>query len=458
MKIKAFLIVTSFLSAGLFSCSDENNENPNGGGSDTGTPTYLDLSFSFPKGDVGTRSLRATTADINASLLETALNTVDVYIFNPNTSLMLRYQELAASDFTQEPSTANEDVWKAKATIGTTTGQKTVFIGINLPRTFAQGLNNTSLATFNDNVHSLNMSELVTDKGLAMFSVKGVTSELKAIGDPLYGTNNTLKVPVKRMVAKVTVEEAPNMTVNGPGKIENLTFAINNINRRFYLVPKADGSDPNYQANSWLVTDFINAVNTPSTIAGDGYIAVNPANVPLVSTLKSLYTTENTSVNHWKEEITRATVRATFVPDNVTQRDGAGFKQVSNLNNPPVTFWTVLLQNGHKDYFLDETIATAYATANPGSFKSAPYKDGYCYYDMFLNKDGNFNGTNVSAKRWDVFRNDYYRCRITSILAPGRPTEEVVDPKTPPATETDIQYEIDILFWNLVTNDYTLEP
>ena len=457
MKTKTFFFATFFLVAGLYSCNDQSNEAP-GGGVDTGESTYLDLSFSFPKGNVETRSLRAaTTGDDNASLLETALNTIDVYIFNSNTGMMVKHQELEASDFTQQPSTNTEDVWKAKATIGTTTGQKTVFVGVNLPRTFAQGLKDASLTVFNDNVHSLNMAQLVTDKGLAMFSAKGMTSDLKPIGEPGYNTNNILKIPVKRLVAKVTVEESPNMKVNAPGKIQNLTFAINNINKKFYLVTKVDGSDPNYGPNTWNIADFYNATNTPG-VAGDGYIKVNPADIASVSDLKSLYTTENTSVNHWKEEITRATVRATFVPDKITQRSGSGFVQVPNSSSTPTTFWSVLLQNGYKDYFLYETIATAYAAANPGSFKSEAYKNGYCYYDMFLNKDGNFNGTNVSSKRWDVFRNDYYRCRITSILAPGRPNENVVDPKTPPAVETDINYEIDILFWNLVTDDYNLEP
>lgn len=458
MKTKAFLIATFLLTAGLYSCSDENNDSVNPGGEDKGTPTYLDVSFSFPKGETGTKTLRAaTTGDSNASLLETALNTVDVYIFNSNTGMMVKNQELAASDFIQQPSTGTEDVWKAKATIGTTTGKKTVFVGINLSRTFALNLKNASLTVFNDNVHSLNISELVTDKGLAMFSAQGVTSELKPVGEPGYNTNNTLKIPIKRLVAKVTVEESPTMKVNGPGKIQDMAFAINNVNKKFYLVPKADGSDPNYQPNTWNLADFYNAVNTPG-VAGDSYIKVNPANTPSVSDLKTLYATENTSINHWKEEITRATVRARFIPDKITQKSGSAFVQVANPNQTPVTFWTVMLQNGYKDYFLDESVATAYQAANPGSFKSGTYIDGYCYYDMFLNKQGNFNGTNVPDKRWDVFRNDYYRCRITSILAPGRPNENVVDPKTPPEIETDLKYEIDILFWNLVTGDYALEP
>lgn len=455
MKFKAFLIVTMCFAAGLYSCSDENNENGNPRGEDKGAPTYLEVSFSFPKGDAVTRV--ATTGDSNASLLETALNTVDVYIFNSNSGLMVKYQELAASDFTQQNSTVTEDVWKAKATISTTTGKKTVFVGINLPRTFAQGLKNESLIVFNDNAHSLNMSELVTDKGLAMFSAKGVTSELKPIGESEYDTNNSLKIPVKRLVAKVTVEQSPTMQVNGPGKIENLTFVINNINKKIYLMPKPDGSDPNYQPNTWNAADFYNAINTPD-VSGDAYIAVNAPNSGTGKDLKGLYTTENTSVNHWKEEITRATIRARFIPDKITQKSGSDFVQVPNPNQTPVTFWTVLLQNGYKDYFLDESIATAYQAANAGSFKSAPYENGYCYYDIFLNKHGNFNDTNVPSKKWDVFRNDYYRCRITSILAPGRPNENVVDPKTPPELETDLKYEIDILFWNLVTDDYYLEP
>lgn len=456
MKTKAFLIATLLFAAGLYSCSDENNENTNSGGEDKGQPTYLDVSFSFPKGDVVTRA--ATTEDNNASLLEAAVNTVDVYIFNSNTGMMSKHQALAASDFVQQiPGGGNADVWKAKATIGTTTGAKTVFIGINLPTTFAQGLKNTSLANFNDNVHSLTMGQLVTGDGVAMFSANGVTSELKPQGDPDYGTNNTVKIPVKRLVAKVTVEKSSTMTINGPGKIDNLAFAINNINTKFFLVPKADGSDPNYLPHSWLSTDFINAVNTPDA-PGDGYVKVNEANVPLVKDLNTLYTTENTSVNHWKEEITRATIRATFVPNKVTQKNGSEFVEIANPNLTPKTFWTVILQNGYRYYFLDENTATAFKNANPGSIKPAEYTNGYCYYDMFLNKQGYFNGYPVTSKKWDVFRNDYYRCRITSIFGPGRPDVPPLDPQTPPDTETDIKYEVDILFWNVVTDDYDLEP
>lgn len=455
MKIRASLITAFLLVAGLYSCSNDDNESANTNSVDAGEPTYLGLSFTFPKGDIGTK---AVTGDDNASLLETALNTVDVYIFNSNTGIMVNHKALTVSDFTlQPPGASNADVWKANADIGTTTGEKTVFVGVNLPTTFAQGLKGTTLANFNDNVHSMTMAQLVTAQGIAMFSAKGVTSLLKPQGDPLYNTNNTMKISVKRLVAKVTVEKSATMEVKGPGKIDDLRFAINNINTKFYLVPKADGSDPNYQPGSYVPADFYNAINTPGAI-GDGYINVNEANSGTGKDLKGLYATENTSVNHWKEEITRATVRATFVPNKITQKNGSEFVEVTNPNSTPVTFWTVMLQNGYKYYFTDENVANDFKGANAGSIKSAEYTKGYCYYDMFLNKQGNFNGTNVSSKRWDVFRNDYYRCRITSIFGPGRPTLPPLDPKTPPETETDIKYEIDILFWNLVTDDYSLEP
>ncbi len=458
MKIKLLFISSLILTACLYSCSQDDSPNVPAEG-DTGAPTYMDLSFTFPKSNTPkVRVTRAaTTGDNNASLSETAINTVDIYIFNPNTGIMMKHDALTVNDFVQQASTANEDVWKAKATISTTTGQKTVFVGVNLPASLSSELEGNTLTAFNDKAYSLGLEELVTDKGIAMFSSNGVTSELKPVGDPAFNANNNIKIPIKRLVTKVTVEESKDMKVNGPGSLTDLRFAINNINRKLYLVPKADGSDPNYQANSWIQADFFDANNIPGQTT-DGYKPVNAANVNDVSILNSLYTTENTSVNHWKEEITRATVRARFVPDNILQRNGNGFQQISNKGKNPVTFWTVLLQNGYKEYFIDETAADAYESANPGSIKSSPYTDGYCYYDLFLNKEGNFNGTNVSSKRWDVFRNDYYRCRITSILAPGRPNPGVVDPKVPPAVETDLQIEIDILFWNLVTSDYSLEP
>lgn len=301
------------------------------------------------------------------------------------------------------------------------------------------------------------MDELVTGSGLAMFSSSVKTTELRPEGDPDYVNQNVLKIPVKRLVAKVTVEKAPGMTINAPGDIGDLTFAVNNMNKKFYLVPKPDGSDPNYQPNSWNSGDFVNAVNTPE-VPGDEYVAVNAANSGTVRDLNALYATENTSVNHWKEEITRVTVRATFTPHVITQKDGANFEQVPNPNSTPETFWTVILPNGYQEFFLVESHATDYAAVNPGSFKSASYINGYCYYDMFLNRDGKFGDANVPSKKWDVFRNDYYRCRITSILAPGRPSEDVVDPKTPPETVTDIIYDIHILFWNLIQDDYVLEP
>lgn len=457
MKTKAFLIATFVIAASLFSCSNENNEGMNPPGVDPGTPTNLGLSLSFAKGDKDTK---AAKEDNNSTTLENALNIVDVYIFNSNSGIMVKFAELTSFDFNHKGGTDdNIDIWEAKTNILTTTGEKTVFVGINLPRNFAQGLRNKPLAVFNDNAQMLGIDQLVASTGLAMFSAKGITSNLKPKGHPDYDNSNILKIPVKRLVAKVTVEESVNMQIKAPGKIENLTFAINNMNRKFYMVPKPDGSDPNYEEGSWIPSDFINAVNTPGQ-AGDGYIAVNP-----VSDGKDgkelkllLYTTENTSVNHWKKEITRVTVRATFIPNIITRAQGAGFIDETNLKTLPETFWSVILQNGYRYYFLTEDDATLFHKANPGSLKPIKYIDGYCYYDMYLNKKGIFNGHEVDSKKWDVFRNDYYRCRITSILAPGRPSEEPENPETPPDFETDIKYEINILFWNLVVDDYDLEP
>ena len=48
MKIKLLFISSLILTACLYSCSQDDSPNVPAGG-DTGAPTYMDLSFTFPK-------------------------------------------------------------------------------------------------------------------------------------------------------------------------------------------------------------------------------------------------------------------------------------------------------------------------------------------------------------------------------------------------------------------------
>jgi hypothetical protein len=155
-----------------------------------------------------------------------------------------------------------------------------------------------------------------------------------------------------------------------------------------------------------------------------------------------------------KKEITRATVRATFIPRDIVQGTSGAFT-VNSAHGViiPQDFWAVTpnVVDG-TSYFFVESIANAFAAQEGGTV--IKYTGGNCYWDIFLGKG------NTSPNRWDVLRNDFYKCNITRIVVPGRSYPEIPDPEIDetPDTETNITADIEILFWhNPILSNYVLE-
>jgi hypothetical protein len=258
-------------------------------------------------------------------------------------------------------------------------------------------------------------------------------------------------------VAKVTVEKSSLITQTGvPGTLDNLQFAINNFNEKLFLMQGAAPTykDPNWSVGSYSTADFSQAITSD-------YVAVNNAGTATAD-YNARYASENTSDGKTKGEITRATIRATFIPatvrkykNNVDNSEGYVDDDAHGVAAPQ-TFYAVTpsLSIG-TIYFFDQAIANAYASDNALSSNDVQtYTNGYCYYDLFLNKNNGAKGL-----QWDVVRNEYFKCTITSIVAPGRPTPEITDPGTPPDGQTNLTVDIDVLFWNTpVLADYDLVP
>jgi hypothetical protein len=275
-----------------------------------------------------------------------------------------------------------------------------------------------------------------------------VTCSLVAnVADPA----NNPEIPVKRMVAKVTVQMGKPMIQAGvPGKLSNLSFAIDNFNEYSFLIQTANKKDPNWANGSYVATDFAHA-------SANDYVLVSDSLISNVKELHALYASENTSEYHAKKEITRAIVRGAFIPDTITvYRNGNYISSSSTAEGitAPQTFWTVTIYNPSPEmrFFYTKTVADNYKTyITSQSIRTGDvltYTDGLCYWDIYLNK-------NV----WDVYRNDYYRSTITRIVAPGRNTPDIIDyPDLPPASETDITVNVDVLNWTPVAYDYELEP
>jgi hypothetical protein len=425
----------------LASCNDENSDNKNIN-ADKGKPTDLTLSLNFPQSGA---SLLRSTSDPNATDPEATIHTVDVFIYTKNQGFYLSHTSLTASDFTKS-ETADSYTLNSSTKIQTTTGDRLVFVGVNLPSTVALALEHQGSSEVTQVAKSLTRDQLVSANGIAMIGVLSCTF----VEDADNAANHP-EITVKRMVAKVTVQKGNSMTQEGvSGKLDSLSFAINNFNERSFLI---QGAAPEYKDPNW--DSYDPAAFSQVNYSNSYYLLVNDSLITDPKALKPLYASENTSKTHKKREITRVTIRGAFLPDTMMVYQNPDYIKVSTASQgitKPKTFYTVTLYRPNPEIkiFYNSATAEAYAIANGLTSNDViTYTGGYCYWDLFLNK-------NV----WDVLRNDYYKATITRIIVPGRSTEEIPDDELDdePSVEVNITTNLEILDWIVVSDNYELEP
>jgi hypothetical protein len=342
--------------------------------------------------------------------------------------------------------------------IATTTGAKSIFAGINLPQSVVNSLKGQPMSKLYSTAMTLTHDQMTGTEngtlknGLMMFSDKGVDATFVADKD---GSKNKVTITCKRMVAKVTVATNANYVKDETlGKISDFKFAVNNFNTKSFMLQGAypDFKDPNWEAGSWKDADFTQAAATDYVDILDHAVTANPT----PNQYNVHYAAENTSEGNLQKEITRATVRGKFIPKAVTKYANGtnatgGFTTVEDYGNVtvPTTFWSVSTGiNGEIFYFTSEAVANAFMTEKGGT--KTTWENGYCYWTIFLGK------SNPEPNKWDVLRNDYYRCTISKIVGPGRPTPEVPGPETKPEEDTKITATVDILWWVVKDADYEL--
>jgi hypothetical protein len=383
------------------------------------------------------------TSDPNGTTAEAEIKTADVFIYT-DAGAYLTHTHLTAAQFTQLASTANADVWETTTPIPTTTGARTFLVGVNLPSAAASSLENKTLTAANTTIQTIARADITTlpSGGIPMFSVAAVTATMQTDASA-----NQVTVNVKRIVAKVTVERSTTMVQEGtPGTLGELQWVINNQNSKYYLMQGSPTTypDPNWTAASYLASDFADAADTE-------YVAVNNGPQSPVSNYTVRYAVENTSDQKTKKELTRVTIRATFIPAQwvTTYTAGSGtVSRTANSNTTPTTFYTVTPSLGaDTEYFQNQTDANNYAT-DKGTTAST-YTGGYCYWNVFLNK------THVG----EVYRNDFYKLNITRVVAPGNSSPALTDPNAQPSTDTSVTANVDIVYWNNpVQDDVDLVP
>ncbi len=422
------MLAVAALMTGVTSCN--NDDLVDNGTPDGGKPTYLELNVSFA--NPGTYA----TADDNATVTESEVKTVSVFIFS-NQQLVSK-SSLTGADFTQS-SNGQKDVYTASRKVATTTGVKSIYVGVNLPASFDLELGAT-LAQLKEGVVTASVVDITNaTTGFSMFSSEEKTVTLVETTDPAYASTNKITAPVERLSTKVAVRAAAGLSLTtGGGTLSDLQFAIRQSNTKMFRYKYVDGinvKDPNW--DTYAATDFENFSD---------YVAINASTITDNKLLAVKYAAENTSKLHLEKETTYASIKATFVPGNFTDATGALVPYTGTAK----TFWMVSINGGVKNYFDAEATADAYmalpAIAAQSPVKSAAYTDGTCYYNLWLNPAGGYNAV----------RNSFYKATIMEVVAPGNPSPEPVEPEESIDKPTDILVEFEILPWNLVSWDAVL--
>jgi len=442
MKKNLFLCMAAALIVSLAGCSkDDVSGTQNPDDVTAGTEATVVLNLSFPQ---------TYAADANATTEETAVKNVDVFVINPSTGGIITHKNLTNGDQDLDDKTNN--VWQA--TVKTTSGEKQILVGVNLPNSIRSVIAQNGLSGADENtVHTLTYG-LLNDAtaGFAMFSTEVLEQELysdeEITADPTL--DNELSIQVERMVAKVGVVAPSGGVDTTPVTDGTFTgdyeFTLGKVNKKTYAMQYTDGlgviRDPNYLSAEYKEspgfdnTDFFGPLDDP-----DGY--VNVVVSPVVST-DFKYASENVADLALKGTNTYVSVKAVFIPDNFSDATGT---ETTNTNSTGVSFWTVTRGDDVK-YFDTETTADQYVT-NGGGIKSAEYVDGECYYNSYLSYANGYN----------VLRNNYYKVTITKINSLGSPNPDVDDDEEEEPIDGDfasIDVLIDIVPWTVVDEDHEL--
>lgn len=457
-KVNLFsLLMTAALVVGTTSCSNDDDvmviDTPKG------ERTSMQFVINAPKAPA-----TYAVVDNNATQDEIDLKTVGVLVYEQTGTgfILENVASLTMSDFDLVTG-SDKYALKNASKISTTTGAKKIFVAMNYSGSFPEV--GSSIAAVSQLKAELTTANDLSNasSGFAMFSTDATDATLVTEDDTNYGTANNVLVTVKRLVAKISVQEHAGLRTDGDiesqgGWLTNLKFAAGNINKTSYLLQNVVGTAPNrvvqdFNWTTYSATDFF-AIND-LTLASALYKTVDASGATIANgTINPVYVTENTTetYNEDGDNLTYVSVRAQYVPEFFCNANGVS-KGPNNSTTSPVAFWTVILSDGVVFYFDVEADATTFAAANAGSAKSDKYVDGLCYWRGYLNQSGAADATisgSIAAK-FDVLRNVYYKAVIKSIKAPGEATD-----KGKVTEDTSLVLEVEVAPWETHEDDWNL--
>ncbi|MCD8080805.1 MAG: Mfa1 family fimbria major subunit [Bacteroides sp.] len=438
----AWLMVAA-LAVGLWSCSKSDDTPDKRGDVTEGKAATVQLRLAFPQ---------TYAADVNAKDTENEVKKVYLYILNADNGAIVTYQEFDVADLT--PNGNNN---YTSSSIRTTSGNRKIFAGVNLPIAMRNNISQNGLSAIDETtVYDLGLGELndTTGIGFSMFSTQVLEKTL--LSDEDSPTGNSITIEVERMVGKVSVVAdlgTVGTCTDGSGTLEDLAFDLGIINKKTYVLQYMDGGiikDPNYAGyahsggifapGSYDETDFYDFTGS--------YLDVDDISETDNSVLNAKYAPENTADLALQGSNTYISLKGYFVPTQFSDDQGDP-KSVTYTKGEG--FWTVDDATNGLKFFDDRDEAADYAEnilgipATDVDDVIVEYADGICYYNLYVSKANGYN----------FLRNNYYKATVTAVNSLGNPDPGPEDPDQPVDGDlATIEVEIDIVPWNLILEDH----
>ncbi len=427
--MKKIFLMAAAAATLLASCAKE--ENPNN--VDNGAEAKMDVVISFPK-------TMTRAADGNASALDVAVNTIDVFVFNADGTAATGNDVVNIDDFTTGSN--NTYTLKPESRITTTAGTKTIYVGINLPAALAGATSESTLKNAAD------VTGLSTASGVAMLSAPK-SQNLQAQEEDTTPTVNANVVPVtvERLVAKIAVtagSESGYTPSSASFTVAPDKFAVGNLATSFYPVQRME--------NNKLVTP------TTDDNTVQGLKAINTNGTAAKSLTDYFYVPEyRPAITNLRSDATYAVVRGSFT-----------FTKYSTVSDGSIAVGDApALAAGDDVYVVRAGANTYFCESNDIALNVLDAADGEGYIDVYEVADDNnlytyyyvfINAADGVTDPLAVYRNQFINLTVNDVKGlgvPGDPTNPDTPPTTPPGggetvieTEAYLEVEVDVKVWD----------
>lgn len=462
---KVIMTMTAAAVMGLASCSNENA--PMGGDlTPQGEPTSMKLVLDL-SGGAYSRAIQ----DDNATEEEKKIKNLNVYIYDAN-GIFEKEHEIPFDQLTDD----GENKYVTANQLDATTGQKTIYVGANMTDAMKQIMKANSVQALAKKGVGAALTEITDNNGFVMFSTTAAGNTLKALDanqpDQL-PAENQVTVTLQRLAAKIAVgmsANTPDIQKGAAGRIDELGFLVDNINKMYYLTyggvnggntPAA--TDANMFVKDYHKNNFEFAAwdNTPEF----KNITPNDANK---ATWKTAYAAENLTADKFIKGVTRIVVKGQFTPKSGIKVDGnAGQRTFTEtddhiakganyymFNLPEAGGYAFFNEADATDEILKEWLASIGITDQGKQNEAIAAK-------VLYTKGMNYWWITVNDNRGDITRNKFYRADITSIWVPGRNDgkfDDIKDKNDVVDEETNITVKITVEPWNLKEFNADLRP